>query len=296
MPTKGVNRPLHPPVFKPGFVQQLLKTPNDPTGAARRFLGPRKGVSRPLTPPATAAAGTGVPAGTPAAPLDLPVDPAYDAQIAALQRTKANTIAGLAAARTQGYANYGYTGTEQTDPVTGLISVTGLTFNPNDPFSKASLLKKTYDASRARSAESSAASGGLYSGAAQHAQDYGVRQQMQAEDALQKSLISFLGRNAQQQVQAGVDYETGAGQAYGDRVTRASTMTTDANGNLVSGNPNYVPSTATTPAAPAAPRPSKWITNTGSGARAGQQYRVKQTAQGTVHVYRSGKRILIPKK
>jgi hypothetical protein len=66
------------------------------------------------------------------------------------------------------------------------------------------------------------ASGGqLYAGAFQTAQDSINRGQLGAEDALQKSLTSWLSDNTQRKAQAGMDYEAGAGRAAGASTARA---------------------------------------------------------------------------
>jgi hypothetical protein len=121
------------------------------------------------------------------------------------------------------------------------LGVGTLAFNPNDPFSKAALLKKNYDASRARTAQQMGSGGGLYTGAYQQAQDIGNRGQVQAESALHDSLFSFLSRNTGAFKQAGSDEELAGIRADSDRMGRIDT------------NPLYEPSDARPAPAPKAP-------------------------------------------
>jgi len=192
------------------------------------------------------------PAATPAAPVgaaaspynvsNLPPDAAYEGVVAGATRTR-DTLLGpggvggtLGAARTQGLGDYGF-----TEGAGGQLA-----FDPNNPFSKAALLKKSYDQNRRSTGQSMGAGGQLYSGAFQNAQDLVNRNQLQGEDALQKSLVGFLARNTQARTQAGTDYETTVAGAAGDRVGRFQT------------NPLYNPApvddtpAAATPATPAA--------------------------------------------
>ena len=97
--------------------------------------------------------------------------------LAGTRRT--NTLAGLTQQRTSGLTNYGFT----EAPGTGALA-----FDPNNPFSRASLLKKNYDISRARTGGQMASGGQLYAGVYQTAQDTLNRGQVGDEDTLQKSL------------------------------------------------------------------------------------------------------------
>jgi hypothetical protein len=147
----------------------------------------------------------------------LPPDAQYEADIATAQRQLPVTQAGLVQQRTGTLADYGYS-EAGWNPATGMG--TGLAFNPHDPFSKAALLKKTYDASRASTGQTMGAGGQLYSGAYQQAQDIGNREQLGAEDALQKSLVSWLAENTGAYTQAGLDEQTAEMQAAGGRMDR----------------------------------------------------------------------------
>jgi hypothetical protein len=193
---------------------------------------PAKGVLRPgstgyVAPPAPTATGV---AAAGAAPQQLPVDPIYQSALAALGKTRDDTISGLQTARSTQLLGYGYT----EDPTSHALS-----FDPNNPFSKASLLKQQYDINRRKTAQTMGSQGQLYAGASQNAQDYLNRGQLQAEDALQKSLAQWLGQNTADVTTARNAYETGATTALGESKDRLAALE----------NPLYTPSkTNKTPA------------------------------------------------
>jgi len=194
---------------------------------------------RPVTP-ATGGAG-GVPSSSvqPAqySLANLPVDANYDQTIALLQQQRDSQFAQIAAERARTLSDYGF----QEGP-NGM-----LTFDPNNPFSKSAVMKKTFDTNRRSTAQSMGSGGQLYAGSFQNAQDLIGRNQLQSEDALQKNVLAFLSRNTQQRAEAGTGYETSAAQAYGDRIGRFQS------------NPNYDPAsgsdgtTSSTPAANTVP-------------------------------------------
>ena len=152
-------------------------------------------------------------------------------------------LAGLAQQRTQGFGSYGFT-EGAVDPTTGLTGI-GV-FDPNNPFSKAALLKKTYNTNRARAAQTMGSSGQLYSGAFQNQQDLVNRGQLQDEDALQKSLIGFLAENQTARERAQDTYHERVAGAHGERI-----------GRLESGeNPLYSPAAPAPAAAPTVSAPN----------------------------------------
>lgn len=170
---------------------------------------------KPGVPPGTA------PAATPPAPTAgaMPPDAQLEADIFGLGRQRDVSLGNIGAGRVQGLAEYGYN-EGAIDPTTGYGA---LSFDPNNPFSKASLLKRNYDTQRRTAAQSMGSTGGLYSGAFQTAQDVTNRNQLQDTDVLQKSLAAFLAQNTGQRAQAQVDYETGVGRAQGEAVGRFGT-------------------------------------------------------------------------
>jgi hypothetical protein len=158
----------------------------------------------------------------------MPPDAGFQADMAAAAQKRAQTEAAVNQQRQAELIGAGYTETN-VDPNTGVGT---LAFDPNDPFSKAALLKKNYDASRARTAQQMGSGGGLYAGSFQQAQDIGNRGQVQAESGLQDSLFSFLARNSGAFKQAGIDEQTAGIRADADRMGRIAT------------NPLYQPSDA----------------------------------------------------
>jgi hypothetical protein len=176
------------------------------------YRNPRRNVGtkpKPAAPPAAPAAPV-VPAAPAYSLSALPPDASYDAALATLARQRDDQLTALTQARTSNLSDYGF-----KEGPNGALA-----FDPNNPYSKAALLKKAYDTNRRSTGQSMASGGQLYSGAFQNAQDLVNRNQAQGEDSLQKSLIGFLARNTQGAVQARTGYETAAGQAYGDRLSR----------------------------------------------------------------------------
>jgi len=187
---------------------------------------------------------TGVP---PVGPLPspgartLPPDAQYETDIANAQQTRATSLANLTQSRQAELTGAGYTETN-VDPNTGVGT---LAFNPNDPFSRAALLKKTYDESRARTAQTLGAGGQLYSGAFQQAQDIGNRGQLQAEDAQQRALLGFLAQNTAGTTTARTNYDLAAIRAASARLGRIDT------------NPLYSPEATGTLKKKATKKPAK---------------------------------------
>ena len=145
-----------------------------------------------------------------------PVDPGFDAKVGALRRRRDDTVSGLGQERDAGLSDAGYTGSFDAKG-----EVTGLSFDPNNPFSRAALLKRNYDSEKSGNKTSYAARGQLYSGALVNQQNTTDFNRLQGDDALQKRLREFLGRNLQARKGAQTDFEFGSGQALSDSVTGA---------------------------------------------------------------------------
>lgn len=222
----------------------LHRWPTDPAGKApahtitwAQHQTNLKAAPAKVKPPAKAPPPAEAPVVAPGV-LPPPPDPIYDDEIAGLSKARDTTTTNLGQGREAELLGYGYT----EDASTGALA-----FDPNNPFSRASLLKRNYDVSRARTGNQMASGGQLYAGAYQTQQDSINRGQMGAEDSLQKSLTSWLSDNTQRKAQAGLDYEAGAGRAAAGRAARALD------------SPLYTP-TATTPIKTATPPPGKATT------------------------------------
>jgi hypothetical protein len=167
-------------------------------------------------PPLPAAPAPAAPAPAPVtfanlAPAQLPVDPTYDAAEAALRRQRDDTLLSLGAQRTQNLQEYGF-----NEGPGGAVA-----FDPTNPFSRAALLRKNYQESKAGTQTGYAARGQLYAGALQTAQAANDTGFNQNENALERALIGFLASNQGAQDRARSSYETSVAQAMADRVLRA---------------------------------------------------------------------------
>lgn len=252
-----------------------FRWPTDPAGKAASHSISWDAHQSNLKGKQAAPAAPAAPAGPTTAPL--PVDASYDAEIGSLYNKRDQGNAEIEKGRQRGLADYGFTET----PVTGALA-----FDPNNPFSKAALLKQSYDTGRARAAQQMGSGGQLYSGAFQNQQDLINRGQLQGEDSLQKSLIGFLANNTAQGAQVRTDFEMGAIGAGSDRVERALN------------NPLYSPmlgdqggigtaASATSPAAAtSAPKP---VAKKGLTIKAGPN--VKATKNTTVSKKKKGRTV-----
>lgn len=105
----------------------------------------------------------------------------------AIDATLQDTLGDVTRQQNQALLDYGYNAS--FDP-SG--SLTGLSVDPNNPFSRAALLKRSYDQAQTGATNSLAAQGQLYSGALQNARNRNTFNFQQGSDALQKSLGNLL--------------------------------------------------------------------------------------------------------
>jgi hypothetical protein len=156
--------------------------------------------------------------------VTLPVDPIYESAVAGAQNTRDTTLAGLGTQRTLGASQYGYTPTYDANGMVKALAV-----DPNNPYSKAALLKQTYDQNLAKSKQSMASRGQLYAGA------YGVAQSLEDQkfgaqsNNLQNAFINFIAANQGAINNVNTNYTNALGGAAGDRAARAAANDTGAN-------------------------------------------------------------------
>lgn len=198
-------------------------------GATRALAGYK---SSPVAAPSASAPSPA--ASAPAGGLDyntLPVDPAYDAQVASLGRSRDDSLAGLQGDRQRALLDFGYNAQTDADG-----NVTALSFDASNPYSRAAQLQKRYQESKTGTQNAMAARGQLYSGARINAQNANDTSYSMGENALQKMLGEFLARNLQDQRNARNAFDAGSGQAMSDRLGRLPQ------------NPLYNPAASTTTA------------------------------------------------
>jgi hypothetical protein len=254
---------LSPNSFYSSFARKGKRTSNVPTKSPFSFTGslgsPNTGhVSGSAIQPATYGGATASPAvagsstggssggssgsvpppGFTATQNNLPPDPVYQAAIGALLGTEGNTLAGLTQQRGAYLSGAGYT----EDPTTHAIA-----YDPNNPYSQAALLRKSYQQAKAGNTNSYADAGQGYAGSLQNAQNASTDKFNTSDNALTNAVINFLANNTIQQNAAVTDYNTGAAGALGTSVQAApnnplyspasagsaagGTVSTDANGN-----------------------------------------------------------------
>jgi hypothetical protein len=162
---------------------------------------------RPAAAPAPRAP---APAPAPIGPQPLPPDPSYSAQLANIEQQRASSAAQFSAARQQNLIGYGY-----NEAPGGALN-----FDPNNPFSKAALLRDSYNKQRAAASQSWGSSGQAFSGAYQQAQDVSNRNQLEASDNLTQNLQSFLARNTMSQEGVASKATDARAGAYADALAR----------------------------------------------------------------------------
>jgi hypothetical protein len=162
--------------------------------------------------------------------MALPVDPIYESAVAGAQNTRDTTLAGLGTQRTLGASQYGYTPTYDANGMVRALAV-----DPNSPYSRAALLKQSYDQNLARSKQSMASRGQLYAGA------YGVAQSLEDQkfgaqsNNLQNAFINFIAANQGAINNTNTNYTNALGSAVGDRAARAAANDTGANAPAAGG-------------------------------------------------------------
>jgi hypothetical protein len=186
---------------------------------------PTVGPSTPNVPSVVPSTGTNPPSATPGATPGLPVDPIFSNDIGTAQRTHDTSVSGLLTQRANTAAAYGYTPTYDEQ---GLIR--SLAVDPNSPYAKANLLRKSHTENRARTLNSMASRGQLYAGALGVGQGINDENYQQSSDALQKSFIDFIARNQGQINQTNTDYANSLAGADSERVARAVANDTGESG------------------------------------------------------------------
>ena len=178
--------------------------------------------------------------------FDPNTDPQYIAAAGNADQTLQTTLGGLLGNLTSGLTSYGYKATfDPNDP----FKVTGLAYDPNNPYSKASLLRTSYANAQRKNTNSFAAAGQLYAGSLNNAQDIATNSFNVGNDAILKAVNNLIagigGREQSAKTLAATNTTNAAGTAF-DRYTAAHQ------------NDPAIPGTAAPASspAPAAPRPA----------------------------------------
>jgi hypothetical protein len=143
---------------------------------------------------------------TPFTPPSLPVDPLYTEQTGLNQQGLTDTLAGVTFGRTQIGQEYGYNPQGQ--------------FDPSNPYSRATLLQRTYQQSQRGTLNSMANRGQLYSGALQRGLDEGTFQYGAAEDRLKRAAAAGYQGLTEREQRAYGDFTRGNIDASSDRLGR----------------------------------------------------------------------------
>jgi len=153
------------------------------------------------------------------------VDPIFSNDIGSAQLTHDTTISQLNVQRANTAAEYGYTPTYDEQ---GLIR--SLAVDPNNPYAKANLLKKSYTENRAGTLNNMASRGQLYAGPLGVAQGINDSNYQQGSNALQNAFIHFIANNQGQINATNTDWENAKVAADSARIARAVANDTGENG------------------------------------------------------------------
>lgn len=144
-------------------------------------------------------------------------DPLYLADIGTANKQKETTLANLGTQRTLAATDYGYNPTYDEH---GLVK--SLAVDPNNPYSKAALLTKSYQDNLRRNQGSFASRGQLYAGSLGVAQSLEDQNFSQGSNSLTNAFIRFIATNQGQINQANTDWTGAIARAEGEGAYRAS--------------------------------------------------------------------------
>lgn len=151
----------------------------------------------------------------PTDPATVPKDATYNAQATNYARQRDDTLAGIGRERNQAMADYGYTGTFDAQG-----NLTGRAVDPNNPFSRAALLKRTYDQRAGSNINNYASRGMLQSGAYNAAKDNTDFGFLQGTNENERSLDAILGGLIGRTRSANTNYESGLTEAGAENLAR----------------------------------------------------------------------------
>lgn len=148
-------------------------------------------------------------------PASTPKDAIYNATATGLGRVRDDTLAGIGREQNQALAEYGYTGTFDAQG-----NLTGRTVDPNNPFSRAALLKRNYDQRSSGNVTNYASRGLLHSGAYGAAKDNTDFGFLQGTNENERSLDAILGGLIGRTRSANTNYESGLTEAGAENLAR----------------------------------------------------------------------------
>jgi hypothetical protein len=164
--------------------------------------------------------------------MTLPLDPISLADIAAAQNTRDTSLTNLGTSRTLAQKDYGYNATYDQN---GLVA--SLAQDPNNPYSKASLLQLSHDNHLAVNKQNFANRGQYYSGSFGVAQSLEDQNFSQGNAGLRNAFINFIARNQGGINAANSKYTTDYGSALAGNVTRAAANDTGQGGEVPAAAP-----------------------------------------------------------
>lgn len=173
-------------------------------------------------PAPVAPTGKPTPPAAPAAPALTPYSPGVQGQLdqesSGIAADLKSTVAGITQAEDRGANDYGFAVKYKPDVgPNGERTVESFSVDPANPFSRAALLQRSYDNAKRTTTNSYAASGQLYAGSMQNAQNENARGFQQGDNSLRQAFADFVLGNETRRTDAvaaaGRSTTTAAGQA-----------------------------------------------------------------------------------
>jgi hypothetical protein len=199
----------------------------------------------------------------------------YEAMVGSANRNLATTVAGLDYQKGQLGQIYGLG-----------VNAQGSVFDdPSNPFSRAAALAQSYKRAQTGTTNSMAASGQLYAGSLQNAQNENANQNARGRDAMIRQFLADNQQIDQARLQAANAYQDEVTRAQAERIQRALENRPD---------PASVPAiggAATPAAARAKPKPGYQFVQD-SGSRKGLSYKLVPGKNGElIRLYENGDRV-----
>lgn len=205
---KGLGKPSSKPPRHSGQMWQDAyqqgRIPNPMTGQHKPGTTPPPGPPKVPAPPV---------------PTDPRIDALYSDETTGLRTEYGNSLTDITFDENKTAGRYGF--------VIGRDAQGNATFNsanpavdPADPFSKMSLLQRSYEQAKTGTTNSMAAQGHLYSGSLRNAQTENTYQMDLGKNSLISEFQDYIEQSTRGRRAAGTDYSAGVANAAGRRLDR----------------------------------------------------------------------------
>jgi len=151
----------------------------------------------------------------------IEADPVYQQQMAAATRNRDSAFTDIDTSRGNTLRQYGYTASFNPDQSLVAGSLRADPVDPNNPFSRAALLKRAYDNRKRGNETSYAARGQQFAGSLVNARNQTDLDNLQSENSLTSQLAQLLANLFTQRRKVGVGFDTDAQTIASQALQRA---------------------------------------------------------------------------